>query len=375
MIIMTSKAKVVSDFTRYIFKEDKSEFLGSNIGVSSKKEYDAFLRNHNKLHPTESKMWHFSFSASPEDQVTPEMWGKAAYHLLSELSLLECPYIFLRHTNTAHNHIHLGVSRLRVVDGKLIHRNLNPDMIIKPIARKIEQLLEITPVASYNLNPNFLSPREYQSIAKEANHLRKGEMRGIISKALNTSITIPDFVFHCKQANVEVWIRNKDGDPEQMEGISYSFKDIDVAGKRLGNAFKISSITSAIEAKNAGLPMHFDFRKILKNIGHEIESATAWQGLEIKLRKDNAVISITADRQVNLTIYDAEFNLKLSQQHMEILMQLYQQYLRLMEDERQGQRRFHEDGSYEKKLKQETFRNQSFDFNNENNSNKKSFGM
>jgi len=314
------------------------------MGMSDRNELSKYYTLISKLHETEIVMWHFSISLHPRDRADEKMWRIIVYDVLNKLKLLDCDWVAFRHFDKFHDHVHLSVSRLNF-GGVLQHRNLGPEMVLKPLSRELEIKHNLTIVPSKKCNDEAYALREFQSkihgrkkdIIEET---RKDIMRKLIHPILMISETIPDFIFGCNQKKIEVRIRRDVF--KRMNGIGYSYEGQHASGSQLGPAYQISRAIKTIDETYSGLPIEFDRRKALEKVPEIIGGSKNWQGLEKSLGENNLLIEVDDNNKVIIRAYHLVYDLELwINKHLIVrLLDLYHQYMQLLHDEREGQKRF-----------------------------------
>jgi hypothetical protein len=95
--------------------------IGGNMAGRTPRELSREAGQFRKLRPTLNRaVAHLMLSAAPEDPyLDSETWCEIAETLLKDLGLQACPHVIVRHTDTAHQHIHIACLRIGP-DGKTV---------------------------------------------------------------------------------------------------------------------------------------------------------------------------------------------------------------------------------------------------------------
>ena len=121
MITKVKKGKGFEGLVSYNIDGVDRILIGGNMAGRSAKELSREAGQFRKLRPTlERAVAHLILSAAPEDpQLESATWCEIAETLLKDLGLQACPHVIVRHTDTAHQHIHIACLRIGP-DGKTV---------------------------------------------------------------------------------------------------------------------------------------------------------------------------------------------------------------------------------------------------------------
>ena len=113
MIAKAVKGKGFRGALAYDLAPEKGEVLDTNMAGETPRELAAEFGAIRDLRPGLTKaVLHVSLSAAPGDQLSDEQWRDIGQRYLAGMDLDHNQYVLTRHTDTAHDHIHIVANRI-----------------------------------------------------------------------------------------------------------------------------------------------------------------------------------------------------------------------------------------------------------------------
>ena len=113
MIGKTTKGAGFKGVLAYTLAPEKGEVLDTNMDGETPAELAAEFRAMSEARPGISKpVVHVSLSLAPGEHLSDEEWREVGQQYLAGMGFSEHQYVLTRHTDTAHEHVHLVTSRI-----------------------------------------------------------------------------------------------------------------------------------------------------------------------------------------------------------------------------------------------------------------------
>ena len=113
MIAKAVKGKGFRGALAYDLAPEKGALLDTNMAGETPRELAAEFGAIRALRPGLTKaVLHVSLSAAPGDQLSDEQWREIGQRYLAGMDLDHNQYVLTRHTDTAHEHIHIVANRI-----------------------------------------------------------------------------------------------------------------------------------------------------------------------------------------------------------------------------------------------------------------------
>ena len=113
MIAKAVKGKGFRGALAYDLAPEKGALLDTNMAAETPRELAAEFGAIRDLRPTLGKaVLHVSLSAAPGEQLSDEQWREIGQRYLAGMDLDQNQYVMTRHTDTAHEHIHIVANRI-----------------------------------------------------------------------------------------------------------------------------------------------------------------------------------------------------------------------------------------------------------------------
>ena len=133
----------------YDLAPEKGALLDTNMAGETPRELAAEFGAIRALRPTLGKaVLHVSLTAAPGEQLSDDQWREIGQRYLAGMGFSEHQYVLTRHTDTAHDHIHLVANRIGY-DGAVVsdsHDYPRQEQLMREIEREYG-LQEVAPSA------------------------------------------------------------------------------------------------------------------------------------------------------------------------------------------------------------------------------------
>lgn len=166
--------------------KNRAEVLLTNYCCGSRGELVEQFRDVRGLNPrVEKPVLHISLSLSPEDHLEPHQFISLVRDLAQEMNFEKHQYLAVRHTDTAHPHVHILVNRVGL-DGKTL-KDSNNYRQLASCCRKLEVRYGLKRV----LSPRRFLPQELRFLPRR--DTRKETLAGHIHRILSTCTSYEAF--------------------------------------------------------------------------------------------------------------------------------------------------------------------------------------
>ena len=250
---MIAKVKTGAGFSgvlNYALKEEKeAEMLDKNMfGLTTKELNKEFLMVADTNTRAENKMKHFilSFADADRPNLTPDKMVDISKDFIKGMGYTDNQYVTVRHTDSAHDHLHIIVNRIKLGDRKTVKDN-NEKYRGSRIAREIEKKYGLT------VTPSRKEDEKIKHENKEETELKKRlsnqavptltdkeAIQSQVRKAMKESRTMLDVIKKVKESGIVVHVTgNKKGD---ITGWKFGYK---------GREYKASTVDRQLSWGNA----------------------------------------------------------------------------------------------------------------------------
>jgi hypothetical protein len=214
----------------YIHYKPGARRIGTNMGSVTLDRLVKEFHESRKLNPgLKRSVYHASLSVIPTEAMDDDRWMDIAEDYLQGMGFGDCQYVVYRHHDTAHDHIHMVASRIRIGDGSIVSDSWDYRRS-EVLIRQLEQ--------AYNLQstePSWDKPNRAQTPGEFSQQKRSGQpsirqkLCPILNWATARSDTMPDYIQQVHSAGVEVRVSG--------QGISYALEGVAFSGSKLGRDY------------------------------------------------------------------------------------------------------------------------------------------
>lgn len=223
LIVKLSKGTGFRGATEYLLRQERGAIVGGNMAGRTPRELAHEFGQLRKLRPTLGKaVAHFSLSLPPDDRRPDDTeWAAIAERFLKDMKFLDedtglnCPFVVVRHDDTAHHHIHVLTSRVGFTNSGevVVVADKNDYRRAEAAVRRIE--------ADYGF-------RAVPAPTKKTNHNKR-------RSTMNDTTTPPSNPFEPGEPHGEVWPEGFEPGRDLAElGMIESIEGIVVASASVG---------------------------------------------------------------------------------------------------------------------------------------------
>ncbi len=177
---------------------------------------------------------HAILSAAPGDSLTAWQWEEIGEQYAHKMGFVECPYTVIQHRDTAHDHIHIVLSRVSVF-GKVTLEWQNK-MRAEKLMRDFEQQYNLTRVPSSRVALRRAPTRsELIVLDRTGKRSVKMVMQDTIDVTLKRCPPLIDFIEELQEQGISVFpYLQSDG---RVSGISFELDGKAMKGCSLGRGY------------------------------------------------------------------------------------------------------------------------------------------
>lgn len=225
---------------RYALAEEKGYLLDSNMAGETAQELAAEFGALRDLRPNLHRVvLHASLSLAPGETLTDAQWREIGQRYLHGMGFTDNQFVLIRHTDTAHEHLHLIANRI-THRGEVVNDSLNYAR-----AAVLVQAME----RDYGLQPSARTPQQARQL--EARALTKGEiemtlrtgepsarqqLQELCRAAAQDCHGFADYMTRLDAAGVElIPVIQLEG--AKLAGLSYRLDGVMMKGSDLGKAY------------------------------------------------------------------------------------------------------------------------------------------
>ena len=186
---------------------------------------------------TAKPVFHASLSLPPGERLNDSQWLQAASKYLEGLGYSDVPFVVYRHTDRAHDHIHIVASRVTysgtlISDSKDFARGMD-------LCRELEVLYKLSPPTP-RVGKLSLRQDELHGVANKGEEHLKTTLRSIIQKSAEGRPPLAVFTERLEQQGVGVRLnRTSQG---SIRGISFEIDGAAFSGSSLGREFSWANL-------------------------------------------------------------------------------------------------------------------------------------
>lgn len=254
MIGNISKGRGFRGTLNYLLEKEQGELIGGNMLGQTARELAAEFKLSRQLNPTiKQPVYHVSLSLPHHERLDHERWNAIADDYLLEMGFSDNQYVVVRHSDRAHDHIHIVAARGRL-DGKCVN-DWQDYYRSQKVIRSLEQKYQIEEVtSSWEVEQRSLTKGQFEQQRRESadgidpTKSVKQLIQDMADQTVCSCATPEQFVDKLKTTGVEVQLRTRrDG---SISGISYSYEldgiTVATSGTGLGTNYTWNGIVQRI---------------------------------------------------------------------------------------------------------------------------------
>ncbi|PIG91558.1 relaxase/mobilization nuclease domain-containing protein [Gloeocapsopsis sp. IPPAS B-1203] len=214
----------------YLHNKPGARQIGTNMGSVTLDGLVKEFHESRKLNPRlKRSVYHASLSVIPIEAMDDDRWMDIAEDYLQGMGFGDSQYVVYRHHDTAHDHIHMVASRIRIGDGSIVSDSWDYRRS-EVLIRQLEQAYDLQSTEPSWDKPNRAHPSgEFSQQKRSGQPSVRQKLYPILNWATAHTDTMPDYIQQVQSAGVEVRVTE--------QGISYALEGVAFSGNKLGRDY------------------------------------------------------------------------------------------------------------------------------------------
>lgn len=247
------KAKVVEGkgfrgVLNYVLGAEKQAQIiaGTMIGQTPRELATEFGIGRQLRPDIEKPVWHVSLAAAPGESLSAEKWEAVVNDFMTDMGLRDNPYVVVKHTDTAHDHVHIIASRIGI-DGALWDRKWKAYRAIEATQKiELKHGLTRTPgLESAGNGEKRLTANELNQAARTGQEPTRQQLQKLVAEASADNPTATVFVERLATAGVQV--KANIASTGKMNGFGFEFGGIAMKGSDLGKGYRWQELSKRVD--------------------------------------------------------------------------------------------------------------------------------
>ena len=250
MIGKTTKGTGFKGVLAYTLAPEKGALLDTNLDGATPAELAAEFRAMSEARPGISKpVVHVSLSLAPGEHLSDEEWRGVGQQYLAGMGFSDHQYVLTRHTNTAHEHVHLVTSRIGC-DGS-VASDSHERRRMQTLLAEIEEDYGLQEVLGHSVMVPPLRPAEQERPAPRPAELERPahptarptreEIRVMCEASAVDCHSFTEYASRLAIVGVEI-IPTVQQQGAQLTGLAYSLDGETMKGSDVGKAYAAAGI-------------------------------------------------------------------------------------------------------------------------------------
>ena len=240
MIAKMVKGKGFRGTLEYDLRQSKGYVLDSNMAGSTTRELAREFGQVRTLRPNLSRaVCHVSLALAPGESLSDAQWKEVAQKYLEHMGFTENQFIATRHTDAAHQHIHLLINRV-TLSGEVVsdsHDYKRQESLMRRLEREYG-LSQVTP--SREAERKALTKGEIEHALRTEQPSVRMRLQSMVDEALRHARSLARFISDLADNGVTVKL-NQAG-TGRISGISFALDGVAMKGSDLGRAYTWGSL-------------------------------------------------------------------------------------------------------------------------------------
>ena len=241
MIANLVKGRGFRGALEYDLEPEKGVLLDTNMAGENPRELAAEFGAIRELRPGLGKaVFHASLSAAPGEQLSDAQWREIGQEYLAGMGFTDHQYVISRHTDTAHEHIHILANRIGS-DGQVVsdgHDYQRQERLMREIEREYD-LHEVAP--SREAERRAPTKGEIEQSVRTGEPSTRQRLQGLCADAAQGCDSFTVYVERLEAAGVAV-IPTVQQDGAKLSGLQYCLDGVTMKGSDLGRAYAAGGI-------------------------------------------------------------------------------------------------------------------------------------
>ena len=224
----------------YDLAAEKGELLDTNMAGETPRELAAEFGAIRALRPGLTKaVLHVSLSAAPGEQLSDDQWRDIGQRYLAGMDLDHNQYVLTRHTDTAHDHIHLVANRIDC-EGQVVSDSHDYQRM-HTLMREIERDYGLQEVTSQPAARHAPTKGELERTLRTGEVSTRPQLQALCDGAAQDCDSFTAYQERLAAVGVEI-IPTVQRDGATLSGLQYRLDGVTMKGSDLGKAYAAAGI-------------------------------------------------------------------------------------------------------------------------------------
>ena len=241
MIAKLVKGQGFRGALEYDLDREKGALLDTNMAGETPRELAAEFGAVRELRPGLGKaVFHASLSAAPGEHLSDEQWREIGQDYLAGMGFTEHQYVISRHTDTAHEHIHILANRIGS-DGQVVsdaHDYPRQERLMREIEHEYG-LQEVAP--SQEAERRAPTKGEIEQSVRTGAASTRQQLQALCDGAAQDCASFTTYVERLEAVGVDV-LPTVQQHGAKLSGLQYSLDGVTMKGSDLGKAYAAAGI-------------------------------------------------------------------------------------------------------------------------------------
>ena len=234
MIQNIEKGKSFTGLAKYLLGKKDAARLGGTLHAETISDLSREVGAIRKLNKDAEKVIvHTSLSLPPGETLTDEQWLEVAEKYVERMGYGRCAWMAVRHHDTEHDHIHIGIVRIDMADGKAVKDSWDYKRG-EAIVRELEKEYGLKPVQEVAVSRR-MNRNEVNAMVRTGEPSHRQRIAEAIDAALETPCTLPKFIDRLAAAGVGVQVNM--ASTGRISGISFNLDGHVFKGSKIGKSY------------------------------------------------------------------------------------------------------------------------------------------
>ena len=240
MIAKAVKGTGFKGAVSYDLDPEKGALLDTNMAGETPRELAAEFGAIRDLRPGLTKaVLHVSLSAAPGEQLSDEQWREIGQQFREGMGLDQNQYVLTRHTDTAHDHIHLVANRIDC-EGQVVSDSHDYQRM-HTLMREIERDYGLQEVTSQPAERHAPTKGELERTLRTGEVSTRQQLQVLCDGAAQDCPSFTAYQERLAAVGVEI-IPTVQRDGATLSGLQYRLDGVTMKGSDLGKAYAAAGI-------------------------------------------------------------------------------------------------------------------------------------
>ena len=240
MIAKAVKGTSFKGAVSYDLAPEKGAVLDTNMAGETPTELAAEFEAVRNLRPGVTKaVLHVSLSAAPGEQLSDEQWRDIGQQFRAGMDLDQNQYVLTRHTDTAHDHIHLVANRIDC-EGQVVSDSHDYQRM-HTLMREIERDYGLQEVTSQPAERHAPTKGELERTLRTGEPSTRHQLQALCDGAAQDCGSLTTYIERLDAVGVAV-LPTVQQQGAKLSGLQYCLDGVTMKGSDLGKAYAAAGI-------------------------------------------------------------------------------------------------------------------------------------